>query len=95
VPPVILFNRTTTSQPGLRDRPDQRWIRAKHLRGKLEPAEIFREVLEHRWFLSEAAGKDVGSLPAARSYVRDVLAHKPDELTVLDAPTGGMAVQHS
>lgn len=62
--------------------------------GKLEPAEIFREVLEHRWFLSEAAGKDVGSLPAARSYVRDVLAHKPDELTVLDAPTGGMAVQH-
>ncbi len=51
-------------------------------------------MLEHRWFLSEAAGKDVGSLPAARSYVRDVLAHKPDELTVLDAPTGGMAVQH-
>ena len=30
------------------------------LRGKLEPAEVFHEVLEHRWFLSEQAGRDVG-----------------------------------
>jgi len=58
----------------------------KGLRGKLEPAEIFHEVLEHRWFLSEEAGKDVGSLAAARSYVTGVLAHKPDELAVLSVP---------
>jgi len=65
----------------------------RQLRGKLEAAEIFHEVLEHRWFLSEAAGRDVGSLPAARSYVSDVLTHKPDELTVLSVPTGGLAAQ--
>ena len=35
----------------------------KDLRGKLEPAEVFHEVLEHRWFLSERAGVDVGLLP--------------------------------
>ena len=29
------------------------------LAAKLEPAEIFHEVLEHRWFLSEAAGHEV------------------------------------
>ena len=28
----------------------------RELRGKLEPAEIFHEVLEHRWFLSERRG---------------------------------------
>jgi len=65
----------------------------RQLRGKLEAAEIFHEVLEHRWFLSEAAGRDVGSLPAARSYVSDVLTHKPDELTVLSVPTGALAAQ--
>ena len=33
-------------------------------RSKLELAETFHEVLEHRWFLSEAAGADVrGSAP--------------------------------
>lgn len=55
----------------------------KSLRGKLEPAEVFHEVLEHRWFLSERAGVDIGLLPAARSYVEDVLTHKPDEAAVL------------
>ena len=55
----------------------------RDLRGKLESAEIFHEVLEHRWFLSEASGHDVGLLPAARSYVDGVLRHKPDEQAVL------------
>ena len=32
----------------------------RELRGKLEPAELFHEVLEHRWYLSERAGRDVG-----------------------------------
>ena len=58
------------------------------LRGKLEPAEIFHEVLEHRWFLSERAGRDVGLMPAARSYVADVLSHKPDEQAVLGSRIG-------
>ena len=34
------------------------------LRGKLEPAEFFHEVLEHRWYLSERRGKDVSTADA-------------------------------
>jgi tRNA A-37 threonylcarbamoyl transferase component Bud32 len=55
----------------------------RELRGKLDVAEIFHEVLEHRWFLSEAAGHDVGIVAAARSYVDRVLRHKPDERAVI------------
>src|SRR5207302_3003046 len=32
----------------------------KELHGKLAAAELFHELLEHRWFLSEREGKDVG-----------------------------------
>ncbi|MGY1835408.1 DUF4032 domain-containing protein [Blastococcus sp. SYSU DS0510] len=52
-----------------------------HLRGRLEPAEVFHEVLEHRWFLSEKAGRDVGTTKAARSYFENVLPGMPQELT--------------
>src|SRR5215210_6319503 len=45
----------------------------QELRGKLEPAEIFHEVLEHRWFLSESAGSEVGIEEAVRDYVDSVL----------------------
>ncbi|HYA44431.1 MAG TPA: DUF4032 domain-containing protein, partial [Acidimicrobiales bacterium] len=31
------------------------------LANRLSPAEVFHEVLEHRWFLSEQAGRDVGT----------------------------------
>lgn len=55
------------------------------MRGKLEPAELYHEVLEHRWFLSERAGRDVGMDAAVRSYVRDILVTKPDEKAVLGA----------
>ena len=34
------------------------------LRGRLSPAEVFSEVLEHRWYMSEAAGRDVGTTAA-------------------------------
>jgi hypothetical protein len=56
------------------------------LRGKLEPAQLFHEILDHRWYLSEAAGRDVGLERAARSYVDNVLAFKPDEKAVLGDP---------
>jgi hypothetical protein len=36
-------------------------------------------VLEHRWFLSERAGREIETLDAARSYVENVLSAKPDE----------------
>ena len=60
------------------------------LRGKLEPAEVFHEVLEHRWFLSEQAGKEVGTMEAARAYVETVLGSKPDEQLALPTITTGI-----
>ena len=49
------------------------------LRGKRAAAEIFHELLEHRWFLSERAGRDVGMDKAAESYVEQVLRPALDE----------------
>ena len=49
------------------------------LGSKLEPAELYHEVLEHRWFLSEGAGHEIPLPEAAQSYVRSVLKHRPDE----------------
>jgi Domain of unknown function (DUF4032) len=43
------------------------------LRGRLEPAELFHQVLDHRWYLSEAAGHDVGISEAVQSFVATVL----------------------
>jgi len=52
----------------------------ENLRGKLEPAEIFHEILEHRWFLSEQAGREVDILDTARSYIDNELAKRPEEV---------------
>ena len=49
------------------------------LRGKRAPAEIFHEILEHRWFLSERAGRDVGLKKAIDAYIEQVLRTAPDE----------------
>jgi tRNA A-37 threonylcarbamoyl transferase component Bud32 len=57
-----------------------------HLRGKLEPTELFTQIIEHRWRLSEEAGRDIGLAPAVQSYLADVLAHRPDEQAVLGVP---------
>jgi hypothetical protein len=51
-----------------------------HLRSRLDDAEVFHEILEHRWFLSEAAGRDVGMAAAARDYVDRVLPAVPADL---------------
>jgi hypothetical protein len=49
------------------------------LQEKRAPAEVFHELLEHRWFLSEKAGRDVGMKQATTSYVEDVLRPAADE----------------
>src|SRR3954453_5294502 len=54
-------------------------------RGKLEPAEIFHEILVHRWYLSERAGREVGIFETARDYIDTVLSDKPNELVAGDA----------
>ncbi len=51
------------------------------LAGRLAPAEVFHEVLEHRWFLSEQAQRDVGTTEAAESYLAEVLPKTPKEVT--------------
>jgi tRNA A-37 threonylcarbamoyl transferase component Bud32 len=51
------------------------------LRGRLAPPEIFHEILEHRWYMSEAAGRDVGTTAAARSYFDTVLPAVPQPIT--------------
>jgi Domain of unknown function (DUF4032)/Lipopolysaccharide kinase (Kdo/WaaP) family len=55
------------------------------LSAKLEPAEVFHQVLEHRWFMSEETGHDVGLAEAIESYVADVLPLQPDERNVMPA----------
>lgn len=54
-----------------------------HLRRKMEPTELFVQVINHRWRLSEQAGRDVGLAPAVQSFLADVLVHHPDEQAVL------------
>jgi tRNA A-37 threonylcarbamoyl transferase component Bud32 len=51
------------------------------LRGRLAPPEIFHEILEHRWYMSEAAGRDVGTTAAARSYFETVLPAVPQPIS--------------
>ena len=53
---------------------------------RLSPPEVFHEVLEHRWFLSEKAGRDIGTTAAARSYFAEVLPYVPENLTSASAP---------
>ncbi|GGM30846.1 LPS kinase [Micromonospora sonchi] len=53
------------------------------LRRKLEPQELFAQIIEHKWLLSERAGRDVGMRHAVQSYLTDVLVHRPDEQAVL------------
>jgi hypothetical protein len=55
----------------------------KDLRGKLEPAEIFHQLLDHRWYLSQNEGRDVPLAEALNSYVDQVLRHRRDEATVI------------
>jgi hypothetical protein len=55
--------------------------------GRLEPAELFHEVLEHRWYMSEKQGRDVELIDAVRSYVNDILANRRDEESLIGSLT--------
>ena len=70
----LVANRwlTETYDPIMRRLPPE-------VRGKLEPAEIFHEILEHRWLLSERAGHEVNIFDTADDYIRTVLPNRPDE----------------
>ena len=54
------------------------------LAAKLEPAQIYHEFLEHRWYLAQQAGHDLPRDEVIRSYIDTVLPGKPDEAVLLD-----------
>jgi hypothetical protein len=83
-------------EPVWEDLAARRWLDEKfygtlalvppELRSKLPDAELFHEISEHRWLLSEAQGRDVGRSAAVDSYVSSVLAELPD--TRVDLSSG-------
>ncbi|HEX8497702.1 MAG TPA: DUF4032 domain-containing protein [Actinomycetales bacterium] len=64
----------------------------RQLGSKLEPAEVFHEVLEHRWYMSERRGRDVELPEVVADYVRTVLPNKPDEAAIMGVDTQEMPV---
>ncbi|MGN6753713.1 MAG: DUF4032 domain-containing protein [Intrasporangium sp.] len=64
----------------------------RNLTSRLEPAEVFHEVLEHRWYMSERAGHDVPIEDAIQDYIRTVLPAKPEEEAVVGVDTVEMPV---
>jgi hypothetical protein len=64
----------------------------RELTSRLQPAEVFHEVLEHRWYLSERAGHDIPINDAIRDYIRTILPAKPEEEAVVGVDTVEMPV---
>ncbi len=62
------------------------------LRGKLEPAEMFHQLLDHRWFMSQEESRDVPLAEALSAYIDTVLRHRRDEATVINPPTGAITL---
>lgn len=62
----------------------------RDLRGKLEPAEVFHQLLEHRWYRSQDEKRNVPLAEALTSYIDNVLRHRRDEMTVVGPPTGAI-----
>lgn len=66
-----------------------RWVRdvfrpavravPRELRGDTEPAQIYHEILEHRWMLSERAQRDVGLQATVEDYVASLTAGTSQE----------------
>jgi hypothetical protein len=70
--------RQEVFEPTIAAVPEELW-------SALPAAEVFHQVLEHRWFLSEKAGKDVGIDEAVRAYVEKELPLRPAERVVLES----------
>ena len=50
----------------------------EHMRGRVERAQMFHEILENRWYLSEKAGYDVGLEVATDDYCAEILPLRRD-----------------
>ncbi|MCQ9351876.1 DUF4032 domain-containing protein [Corynebacterium sp. 153RC1] len=51
---------------------------------KLSPAQTFHEIVEHQWYLSEAAGAEVPLMDAARHYIDTIMPQRRNEAVLLD-----------
>jgi uncharacterized protein DUF4032/lipopolysaccharide kinase (Kdo/WaaP) family protein len=54
------------------------------LLGKLQAAEIYHQILEHRWFMSEREERDVPLEEVVAAYAGEILSAAPDEQVRLD-----------
>ena len=48
------------------------------LQGRVEKAQMFHEILENRWYMTEKAGFDVGLDAAAEAYINEILPLRMD-----------------
>ena len=48
------------------------------LQGRVEKAQMFHEILENRWYMTEKAGFDVGLEAATKAYINEVLPLRMD-----------------
>ncbi len=55
-----------------------------NLKGRVEPAQLFHEVLENRWYLGEKLGRDVGLDFATADYIEKVLPYRMDSGVVIN-----------
>jgi len=67
----------------------------KDLKGKLEPAEMFHQLLDHRWYASQNEARDIPLAEAVSSYIDNVLRHRRDEATMIDPPTGAITLPNA
>lgn len=77
VPEAVAANRWLTEvfDPVVAAIPDA-------LRDRLDEVEVFHEILEHRWFLSEQSGRDIGTTAATTDYIARILPAVPRDLTI-------------
>ncbi len=65
----------------------------RELRGKFESAEIFHQLLEHRWYRAENESRDVPLSEALTSYIDTVLRHRRDEVTIVGPITESIGIE--
>ena len=67
----------------------------KHLTGRLEPAELYHQVLEHRWYLAQNEKREVSTEEAVNSYINTVLVHRRDEEALIAPETGSITLPNA
>jgi len=64
----------------------------RELAGKLEPAQLYHEYLEHRWYMAQQAGHDVTRDEALASYIETILPSKRDEAVLIEPGPGRSSI---